>query len=168
MTAAVRPPTIERAHVATFMVIASLFLFWGVANGLNGVLIKTLRKAFTLTNFEAALVDTAFYLGYFMFALPAALFMQRFGYKAARVFGLVLYGAGALLFFPASELRIYAFFLGALFVTLLPELLSRFGDIHQVLFGLALVAVVVALPGGLTGAFAALWRRLAPAKPADA
>jgi FHS family L-fucose permease-like MFS transporter len=116
MTAAVRPPTIERAHVATFMVIASLFLFWGVANGLNGVLIKTLRKAFTLTNFEAALVDTAFYLGYFMFALPAALFMQRFGYKAALVFGLVLYGAGALLFFPASELRIYAFFLGALFV----------------------------------------------------
>ena len=116
MKAAGRQTTIERAHVATFLVIASLFLFWGVANGLNGVLIKTLRKAFTLTNFEAALVDTAFYLGYFIFALPAALFMQRFGYKAALVFGLLLYGAGALLFFPAAELRTYAFFLGALFV----------------------------------------------------
>ena len=116
MTTTANRPTIERAHIATFLVIASLFLFWGVANGLNGVLIKTLRKAFTLTNFEAALVDTAFYLGYFIFALPAALFMQRFGYKAALVFGLVLYGIGALLFFPASELRVYAFFLGALFV----------------------------------------------------
>ena len=50
---------------------------------------------------------------------------------------------------------------GALFVTFLPELLSRFGDIHQVLFGAALVAVVVALPGGLMGAFADLWRRRA-------
>jgi branched-chain amino acid transport system permease protein len=58
--------------------------------------------------------------------------------------------------------------LGSLFVTLLPELLSRFGDIHQVLFGLALVAVVVALPGGLTGAFVALWRRRAPGRAADA
>ncbi|MEJ0058318.1 MAG: L-fucose:H+ symporter permease [Terricaulis sp.] len=108
--------TLERAQYAPFFVIASLFLFWGVANGLNGVLIKTMRKAFTLDYFQSVLVDTAFYLGYFVFALPAALFMRRFGYKAALVFGLVLYGIGALLFFPASELRVYGFFLGALFV----------------------------------------------------
>lgn len=111
-----RAVTLERSHFAPFVVIASLFLFWGVANGLNGVLVKTLRKAFTLNFTQAVLIDTAFYLGYFVFAIPAALFMRRYGYKAALVFGLLLYGAGALLFFPASELRIYPFFLGALFV----------------------------------------------------
>jgi len=58
--------------------------------------------------------------------------------------------------------------LGALFVTILPELLSKAGDIHQVLFGLALVAVVVALPGGLTGAIVGLWHRLAPRRAGDA
>ena len=58
--------------------------------------------------------------------------------------------------------------LGALFVTCLPEVLSKFGDIHQVLFGLALVAVVVALPGGLTGAFESLWQHRASRKAGDA
>ncbi|MES1158398.1 MAG: L-fucose:H+ symporter permease [Terricaulis silvestris] len=111
-----KPQTLERANLGAFIVIASLFLFWGVANGLNGVLVKTLRKAFTLNFTQAVLIDTAFYLGYFVFAIPASLFMRRYGYKAALVFGLVLYGVGALLFFPASELRVYAFFLGALFV----------------------------------------------------
>ncbi|HVZ98865.1 MAG TPA: L-fucose:H+ symporter permease [Caulobacterales bacterium] len=114
--AAPRPRTLERESVAPFIVIASLFLFWGVANGLNGVLVKTLRKAFELTVQEGVLVDTAFYLGYFVFAIPASMFMRRYGYKAALVFGLMLYGVGALLFFPASELRVYGFFLGALFV----------------------------------------------------
>jgi branched-chain amino acid transport system permease protein len=54
--------------------------------------------------------------------------------------------------------------LGALFVTLLPELLSRIGDIHQILFGLALVAVVVILPDGLMGALAALGRKVGMAR----
>lgn len=55
-------------------------------------------------------------MGYFVFAIPASLFMRRFGYKAAVVFGLLLYGVGALLFYPAAEVQEYAYFLCALFV----------------------------------------------------
>jgi FHS family L-fucose permease-like MFS transporter len=98
------------------ILIVSLFFLWGVANNLNDVLVAHFRKAFSLTDLQSGLVQSAFYLGYFVFALPAAAFAQRWGYKAAVVLGLVLYGAGALLFFPAAEARVYSFFLGALFV----------------------------------------------------
>jgi FHS family L-fucose permease-like MFS transporter len=101
---------------AAFFLIVSLFLLWGVANSLNDTLIPQFRRVFTLTDLQSGLVQFAFYMGYFVFAIPASLFMRRFGYKAAVVFGLLLYAAGAFLFFPASRLHEYAFFLGALFV----------------------------------------------------
>ncbi|MGH1558650.1 hypothetical protein ACRAWD_15105 [Caulobacter segnis] len=61
-------------------------------------------------------MQSAFYLGYFFLALPAGLLMRRYGYKAAVIVGLLLFGAGALLFWPAAELRRYELFLSALFV----------------------------------------------------
>ena len=87
-----------------------------LAGHLNDVLIAQFRKAFALSDLQSGLVQSAFYMGYFLLALPASLFMQRFGYKAAVVFGLTLYGVGALLFWPAAEARLYGAFLGALFV----------------------------------------------------
>ncbi|HET7086971.1 MAG TPA: L-fucose:H+ symporter permease [Rhizomicrobium sp.] len=96
--------------------IVSLFFLWGVANNLNDVLIAQFRKAFALADWQSGLVQSAFYLGYFIFAVPAALFARRFGYKGAIVCGLALYGVGALLFYPAAEIRSYGSFLGALFV----------------------------------------------------
>jgi FHS family L-fucose permease-like MFS transporter len=99
-----------------FALIVSLFFLWGVANNLNDVLIAQFKKAFVLNDFRAGLVQSAFYLGYFLVAMPAGLYMRRFGYKSAVVFGLTLYGLGALLFWPAAELRTYGFFLFALFV----------------------------------------------------
>ena len=99
-----------------FALIIGLFLLWGIANSLNDILIPQFRKAFALTNLQSGLVQSAFYAGYFLLALPASLFMRRFGYKAAVVLGLLLYGAGALLFYPAAETRDYVYFLGALFV----------------------------------------------------
>lgn len=98
------------------MLIVSLFFLWGVANNLNDVLIPQFKKAFVLNDFQAGLVQSAFYLGYFLVAMPAGIYMRRFGYKSAVVFGLALYGLGALLFWPAAELRTYGFFLFALFV----------------------------------------------------
>lgn len=98
------------------ILIVSLFFLWGVANNLNDVLIKHFKKAFTLSDFQSGLVQSAFYFGYFCFAIPAALFMKRFGYKAAVVLGLVLFGAGALLFVPAAHAHSYVFFLAALYV----------------------------------------------------
>ena len=96
--------------------IVSLFFLWGMANNLNDVLITHFRKAFTLSDLASGLVQSAFYLGYFLVAIPAARFMQRYGYKRAVIFGLALYGIGALLFWPSADVRSYVFFLGALFV----------------------------------------------------
>lgn len=98
------------------VLIVSLFFLWGVANNLNDILIGHFKKAFSLTDLESGLVQSAFYFGYFVFAIPAALYMKRFGYKAGVIVGLLLYGIGALLFYPAAEVQQYRFFLLALFV----------------------------------------------------
>jgi FHS family L-fucose permease-like MFS transporter len=104
-----------RYHTMLFIVV-SLFFLWGVANNLNDVLIAQFKKAFSLSDLQSGLVQSAFYMGYFLLAIPASLFVRRYGYKAAVVFGLCLYCVGALLFYPAAELREYSFFLAALFV----------------------------------------------------
>lgn len=106
----------RRSAVAPLILIVALFFLWGVANNLNDVLIPHLKKAFFLTDLQSGLVQSAFYLGYFFLALPAGLVMRRYGYKAAVIVGLLLFGAGALLFYPAAEIRAYPLFLGALFV----------------------------------------------------
>jgi FHS family L-fucose permease-like MFS transporter len=98
------------------VLIISLFFLWGMANNLNDILITQFKKVFTLSDFKAGLVQSAFYTGYFVFSIPAALWMKRFGYKAAVVFGLLLYATGAFLFYPAAAQREYVLFLGALFV----------------------------------------------------
>jgi FHS family L-fucose permease-like MFS transporter len=100
---------------ATVLVVA-LFAFWGMSNSLNDVLIPQFRKTFLLGDFASSFVQFATFIGYFVFAIPAALFMRRFGYRAAVVMGLVLFGTGALLFYPAAQYGEYHFFLGALFV----------------------------------------------------
>ncbi len=100
---------------ATVLVVA-LFAFWGMSNSLNDVLIPQFRKTFLLGDFASSFVQFATFIGYFTFAIPASLFMRRFGYRAAVVMGLVLFGAGALLFYPAAQFGEYHFFLGALFV----------------------------------------------------
>jgi FHS family L-fucose permease-like MFS transporter len=98
------------------ILIVGLFFMWGVANSLNDVLIPQFRKAFQLDDFASSLVQSAFYFGYFCFAIPASLFMRRFGYRAAVLMGLGLYGTGALLFLPAAQASQYYAFLIALYV----------------------------------------------------
>lgn len=99
-----------------FFLVAGLFFLWGVPNNLNDVLIRQFMTSFALSRFQAGLVQSAFYLGYFLLATPAALLMRRFGYKLGFVIGLLLFGAGAFLFWPAALLGHYSFFLFALFV----------------------------------------------------
>ncbi len=98
------------------VLVASLFFLWGIANNLNDVLIAQFRSGFSLNDLQSGLVQSAFYLGYFLLALPAALFMRRFGYKWAVVLGLSLFGVGALLFIPAAQAGLYSAFLLALLV----------------------------------------------------
>ena len=102
--------------ITPFVLVTALFFLWGVPNNLNDVLIRQFMKSFALTRFEAGLVQSAFYLGYFVLAMPAALLMRRFGYKFGFITGLILFGIGAFLFWPAALLGRYAYFLTALFV----------------------------------------------------
>jgi L-fucose:H+ symporter permease len=111
-----RPSAAVSARLLPLILVVSLFFLWGVANNLNDVLIAQFKKAFTLSDLQAGLVQSAFYLGYFLVAIPAGIFMRRFGYKGAIVFGLMLYGIGALLFWPAAASATYGIFLFALFV----------------------------------------------------
>ena len=103
-------------QIIPFILVTALFFLWGIPNNLNDVLIRQFMKSFEISRFQAGLVQSAFYLGYFLLAIPAALMMKRAGYKAGFVVGLLLYAAGAFLFWPAALTGSYAFFLFALFV----------------------------------------------------
>jgi FHS family L-fucose permease-like MFS transporter len=99
-----------------FVLVTALFFLWGIPNNLNDVLIRQFMKSFAITRFQAGLVQSAFYMGYFLLAMPAALLMRKVGYKAGFVIGLFLFGAGTFLFWPAALVGRYEFFLLALFV----------------------------------------------------
>ena len=111
-----RGKLISPGYIGATVLVVALFAFWGMSNSLNDVLIPQFRKTFQLGDFASSFVQFATFIGYFVFAIPAALFMRRFGYRAAVVMGLVLFGTGALLFYPAAQYGEYHFFLGALFV----------------------------------------------------
>ena len=99
-----------------FILVTALFFLWGLPHNLNDVLIRQFMKSFEITRFQAGLIQSAFYLGYFVLAAPAALLMRRFGYKSGMVIGLLLLGCGCFLFWPAALVARYSFFLCALFV----------------------------------------------------
>ena len=99
-----------------FILITALYFLWAIPNNLNDVLIKQFMKSFEISRFQAGLVQSAFYIGYFLLAMPAALLMRRLGYKAGFIIGLLLYGIGTFLFWPAALVGQYWFFLMALFV----------------------------------------------------
>jgi FHS family L-fucose permease-like MFS transporter len=109
-------PLFPSGYLAPFILVTGLFFLWGIPNNLNDVLIRQFMKSFAISRFEAGLVQSAFYMGYFVLALPAAILMRRFGYKAGFVIGLLLFGLGTLLFWPAAIVGRYGFFLFALFV----------------------------------------------------
>jgi len=111
-----RPPLFSPGNTLPFVLVTALFFLWAIPNNLNDILIKQFMTSFQITRFEAGLVQSAFYLGYACFAMPAALLMRKFGYKAGLVIGLFLFGSGAFLFWPAAIVGSYGFFLFALFV----------------------------------------------------
>lgn len=110
------PRLIPAGGIVTFAVVSALFFLWAIPNNLNDILIRQFMTSFTINRVQAGLVQFAFYLGYFFFAIPAALLMRRAGYKAGILTGLCLFGTGALLFWPAALADRYAYFLIALFV----------------------------------------------------
>ncbi|HEY4198070.1 MAG TPA: L-fucose:H+ symporter permease [Mucilaginibacter sp.] len=98
------------------VLITSLFFLWGISLNLNSILVPHLKKACQLTDLQSALVDSAYYIAYFIVAIPAGLFMHKYGYKKGIVLGLLLFAIGAFMFYPAANTRVYGFFLFALFI----------------------------------------------------
>jgi MFS transporter, FHS family, L-fucose permease len=109
-------PITESKYVVPLALITSLFFLWALGVNLNDILIPHLKKAFLLTDFRSSLVQSAFFGGYFIAALPAGWVMERIGYKRGLLVGLVTCAAGAALFYPAAVSQLYPFFLFALFV----------------------------------------------------
>jgi MFS transporter, FHS family, L-fucose permease len=99
-----------------FALLIACFAAWGSAANLTDVLVGVFRHIFTMSNFQSALVQFAYYGAYFSLAIPAAFINRRFGYKTGVLTGLGLAALGGLLFIPASQLLEYGFFLLALFV----------------------------------------------------
>jgi MFS transporter, FHS family, L-fucose permease len=109
-------PITERRYVLPFILVTSLFFLWAFGVNLNDILIPHLKKAFRLTDTRSSLIQFAFFGGYFLAALPAGWLMEKIGYKRGILVGLLTCATGALLFIPAASVRLYGFFLFALFV----------------------------------------------------
>lgn len=107
-------PILTRDMVGPFILVALLFPLWGFANDVTNPLVKAFKDIFLISNAESSLVQFAFYLGYGIMALPAAIFIRSFTYKSGILAGLALYAVGAALFIPASIYAEFYFFLAAL------------------------------------------------------
>lgn len=132
-----RPPLFPLGHMRPFLLTVLIFFVWGMSNNLTDILVQQFRKSFSLSLLQAQLVQTAVFLAYGTMAIPAALLMKRFGYKAGLLIGLCVFGAGTLLFWPAAVIGLYGPFLLALFIvgsgssileTAANPLVAQFGD----------------------------------------
>lgn len=111
-----KTPLVPRKLIFPFILVTTLFFAWGFANDITNPMVKAFSKIFRMSVTDGALVQLAFYGGYFVMAFPAALFIRKYSYKAGILLGLTLYGAGALLFIPASITGYYYPFLIAYFI----------------------------------------------------
>lgn len=99
-----------------FVLVTSLFFLWGFARAILDVLNKHFQNALNITITQSSLIQVTTYLGYFLMAIPAGWFINRHGYRVGVVFGLMLFGVGALLFIPGAEAGTFYAYLGALFI----------------------------------------------------
>jgi len=103
-------------YLFPLILVTSLFFLWGLAYGLLDVLNKHFQELLNITKTRSTLLQAAYFGAYFLIALPAGLFMNKYGYKKGIITGLLLYTAGALLFFPSAQFESYNFFLLSLFI----------------------------------------------------
>ena len=108
---------VKKQYLLPFILITSLFFMWGAAHSILDVLNKHFQLSMTgMTRTFSAMVQVMFYLGYFVMAIPAGILIDRYGYRTGVVIGLLLYGFGALLFWPGAAIMSFDFFLVSLFI----------------------------------------------------
>ncbi len=106
----------KNTYTIVLALIFSLFFVWAISSNLLPTMIRQLMKTCELNTFEASFTETAYWLAYFIFPIPIAMFMKKYSYKAGIIFGLCLAALGGLLFFPASIIKEYWAYLGIFFV----------------------------------------------------
>ena len=111
----VKKSLVKKEYLVPFVLVTSLFFLWGFAHAILDVLNKHFQEALVMTKAHSALIQATMYTGYFTMAIPAGLFINKYGYRQGVVFGLILYGIGSLLFIPSEQLMSFNFFLFSLF-----------------------------------------------------
>ena len=106
----------QKNYALPLALIFSLFFLWAISSNLLPTMIRQLMKTCELNTFEASFTETAYWLAYFIFPIPIAMFMKRYSYKAGIIFGLLLAAFGGLLFFPAAMLKEYWAYLTIFFI----------------------------------------------------
>jgi len=102
-----------RNVLVTFALVSSLFLLWGLCNGLIDTMDKHFQQELNLTLSQSAWVQFAHYLGYFLMSLPAGWLATKLGYKAGIIAGLLMVAVGGLWFIPATSIaQFWSFLLG--------------------------------------------------------
>ncbi len=111
-----RPHVVPPNILWAFVLVTSLFALWGFANDITNPMVAAFKNILLISNFESSLVQFAFYGGYCVMAIPAALFIKRFSYKTGILVGLGLYATGCLLFIPSGWMMAFSSFLLAYFI----------------------------------------------------
>src|SRR6188508_484671 len=106
----------QKSGIPPIVILGALFFIFGFVTWLNGTLIPYLKIACELNNFEALLVAFAFYISYFVMALPSSWVLKKTGFRKGMMYGLLVMALGALIFIPAALTRTYGIFLMGLFV----------------------------------------------------
>lgn len=90
-------------NIIPFIIVTSLFFFWGVANNMTDTLLAAFKNIMNMTDFQKSFIQIAFYGSYAVFAIPAALLIRKFNFKTGILVGLALYATGTFLFYPAGS-----------------------------------------------------------------
>ncbi len=106
-----KPAVVPKELLGSFILVTVLFSLWGFANDITNPMVAAFKNILLLSNFESSLVQAAFYGGYALMAIPAAIFIKRFSYKKGILIGLALYATGCLLFIPSGWSMTFAPFL---------------------------------------------------------
>lgn len=106
----------NKKYLLPLALVFSLFFLWAISSNLLPTMIRQLMKTCELNAFEASFTESAYWLAYFIFPIPIAMFMKRYSYKAGIVFGLLLAAVGGLLFFPAAAIKEYWAYLCIFFI----------------------------------------------------
>ena len=148
-----------RSYAGPMVLMTTLFFLFGAVTNFNGVLMPYLKDVCQLTDLQSSLIPFAFFIAYFLMSLPAGYVLERIGYQRGIVLGLVIMGAGALLFVPAAEARAYSLFLAGLSllgagITLLQvaanPYVSVLGPARQAASRISIVGVANGLGGTLS------------------